>query len=714
MKNLKIRSRIALALLLPILGLIFFSGSLVLEKRQAANEMQALQDMARMAPVISNLVHELQKERGTNAVFIGSKGKKFKTEMPAQFSATDAQIEKLIATFRAFDSEAFKPVDPDVAAAQEEAAKADPAAAQAMIDAAPAVSPLIAKMQLAVEALGKIEKTRKKTAKRRLKAITMAFYYTSTITDLLSIIEEMTVMSSNAKVTVAITAYTTFLQAKERAGIERDMGGAGFSSSSFKFFIHKKFVELVAQQEAFLETFAVNATAEQLAFMESTLQGPNVEEVERMRVRAIASIQEEFNTRGITTDHWYDQSTQKIEQLKVVEDKIADDLTKLVSDTYSSAQGAFMTLLTMTIVLLVITGIIVGFLVRTITRPVANMTDAMTKLAGGDLSFDIPAIGRTNEIGQMADAVQVFKDRELEMQKMAKDRQVARDKAEEEKRQMMLDMADDFEGSVGGIVKGVSTAASEMHASAESLTATAEETSQQSETVAAASTNATSNVQTVASAAEELSSSIQEISRQVSQSTQIAGSAVVEVESTNEKIQGLASAADKIGEVVAMITDIADQTNLLALNATIEAARAGEAGKGFAVVASEVKNLANQTAKATEEISSQISNVQGATQEAVTAIGSIGATISKINEISSSIAAAVEEQGAATQEIARNVEMAANDTTEVSTNIASVTQAAGETGSSAAQMLTASDDLSQQADALHNQVEQFLTQIRSG
>ena len=211
-----------------------------------------------------------------------------------------------------------------------------------------------------------------------------------------------------------------------------------------------------------------------------------------------------------------------------------------------------------------------------------------------------------------------------------------------------------------------------------------------------------------------MSSSISEISRQVAQSTQIASTAVTEVDGANEKVQGLADAANKIGEVVALITDIADQTNLLALNATIEAARAGEAGKGFAVVASEVKNLANQTAKATEEISSQIGGIQAATDDAVTAIGSIGGTIAQMNEIASTIAAAVEEQGAATQEIARNVEQAAGGTNEVSSNIATVNSAADETGNSAQHMLEAAGDLSEQAKILRAEVDAFLTNIRSG
>ncbi len=365
------------------------------------------------------------------------------------------------------------------------------------------------------------------------------------------------------------------------------------------------------------------------------------------------------------------------------------------------------------LIALVVTAIGI-FFARSITKPIANMTDVMGVLAEGNLEAEVPSQDRTDEIGDMASAVEVFKANAIEVKRLEAQQKEDEARSEKEKRDMMLAMADDFENSVGGVVNSVSSAATEMQSSAESVKGTAEETSKQSTVVAAAAEEASTNVQTVASASEELSSSISEISRQVSQSTQISSAAVAEVEGANEKVKGLASAANKIGEVVALITDIADQTNLLALNATIEAARAGDAGKGFAVVASEVKNLATQTAKATEEISAQIGSIQGATQEAVEAIESIGGTISQMSEISSTIAAAVEEQGAATQEIARNVEQAAQGTTEVASTISQVNSAADETGKSSSDMLSAAGELSQQAELLRGEVDKFLNQIRTG
>ncbi len=350
---------------------------------------------------------------------------------------------------------------------------------------------------------------------------------------------------------------------------------------------------------------------------------------------------------------------------------------------------------------------------RGISVPVKRMTQAMARLASNDLEVEIPARSRRDEIGQMASAVQVFKENAIEAERLRSAAEEKERQTAEDKRRSMNELADNFEGSVKGVVEVVSSSATQMQASAEALSAIADKVSQQASAVAAATEQATANVETAAAAAEELSSSISEIGRQVNQSSQIANKAAREVETTNRDILGLADAAQKIGEVVDLITDIAEQTNLLALNATIEAARAGDAGKGFAVVASEVKNLANQTAKATEEIGQQISGVQAATQNAVKAIESIGRVINEMNEISAAIAASVEEQSAATQEISRNVQEAATGTREVATNVAGVNVAANEAGSAAQEVLTSSTALSSESETLRREVDVFVNSIRS-
>lgn len=365
------------------------------------------------------------------------------------------------------------------------------------------------------------------------------------------------------------------------------------------------------------------------------------------------------------------------------------------------------------VVTVVVALVLAWFIGSGMASSIVGMTAAMRALADGNKGIEVPGLGRKDEIGGMAGALQVFKESAIEMDRMQAAKKEAERKAEEDKRSAMNTLADSFQSQVGTIVTQVSSAATQLQTTAQGMTATAEETSRQSTAVAAASEQAAMNMQTISAATEELTASVNEITRQVTDAAQIARHAVDDAKKTDGTVQGLAEAAQKIGNVIQLINDIASQTNLLALNATIEAARAGESGKGFAVVASEVKNLAGQTAKATEDIGVQIAAMQSVTNEAVTAIRNIGETIGKISQISTTIASAVEEQSAAMQEIARNVEQAASGTKEVTRNIDGVSQAASQTGQSAHEVFDATQLLTKSAGDMKTQIDQFLRNVKA-
>jgi methyl-accepting chemotaxis protein len=381
----------------------------------------------------------------------------------------------------------------------------------------------------------------------------------------------------------------------------------------------------------------------------------------------------------------------------------------------AARDGALMMLALAGLAVLVLIGVLAGVTVmlrRRVITPLATLTEVVSDLAAGRHEVTIPAIERTDEIGTMAKSLQVFKEA-LIAKKAADEAAAVEADAKIQRGQRVDKITRDFESMIGEIVEIVSSASTELEASAGTLTSNAERSEQLTTVVAAASEEASTNVQSVASATEEMSSSVNEISRQVQDSARIASEAVEQAQKTNDRVGELAKAAARIGDVVELINTIAGQTNLLALNATIEAARAGEAGRGFAVVASEVKALAEQTAKATGEISQQISGIQAATQDSVGAIKEIGDTIGRMSEIASTIASAVEEQGAATQEISRNVQQAAHGTQQVSSNIADVQRGASETGSASSQVLTAAKSLSGESSRLKREVSKFLSSVRA-
>lgn len=358
-------------------------------------------------------------------------------------------------------------------------------------------------------------------------------------------------------------------------------------------------------------------------------------------------------------------------------------------------------------------GVLLGmFVANAIARPVVGLTGVMAKLVQGDLAVDVPSVDQKDEIGMMARSVQGFKDGMILADQRAREQEAER-RIKEERAVKLESLVRNFEGTAAAMMGKLSSGSSELETTAKEMTGTVAETDQQASAVAGAAEEASSGVQTVASAAEELAASISEISRQVQHSAKVTSKVVTDAERTDVIVRALSDAGDRIGHVVGLIANIAGQTNLLALNATIEAARAGDAGKGFAVVASEVKGLATQTARATEDISQQVSQIQSATKEAVAAIHAISMSVAEVNSIAATIAAAVEEQGAATSEIARNVQQTSHAAQGVTENIKGVSRSSSEAGAAANQVLSAAGEMSRQAERLAFEVNSFLTDVRA-
>jgi methyl-accepting chemotaxis protein len=403
-----------------------------------------------------------------------------------------------------------------------------------------------------------------------------------------------------------------------------------------------------------------------------------------------------------------------IRQMDAVTGSLQQSFTKTTAETNDRIAGIITAQQTVAIVVAVL-GLLIAFLIaRGIIGPLSGLTSGMKQLADGNFSVVLPGLERRDEVGDMAQAVEAFKVKAAQKARDEAEAKMRQDRmAAEQRKREMAKLADDFEGAVGEIVETVSSASTELEASAGTLTSSAERSQKLTTTVAAASEQASTNVRSVALATEEMTSSVNEISRQVQTSANIAIDAVEQARKTNDRVAELAKAASRIGDVVELINTIAGQTNLLALNATIEAARAGESGRGFAVVASEVKALAEQTAKATGEISQQITGIQAATQDSVAAIKEIGDIIGRMSEIASTIASAVQEQGVATQEISRNVQRAANGTQQVSANITDVQRGASETGSASSQVLSAAQSLSRDSSRLKLEVGKFLNSVRA-
>ncbi|HYG88191.1 MAG TPA: nitrate- and nitrite sensing domain-containing protein [Azospirillum sp.] len=677
-RGMRIRHRFALVAVLPLLGMLGFSVNAMLDSRRVLTAMERLEEMAGLVSDVSALVHELQKERGTSAVFISSRGAKMADALIEQRRLTDKAAE----TYRR-TADRFRSGNPDPALA-------------ARLDAARmALEPLTAR--------------RDAISKLALPGPESAGYYTGTILRLLDIAGEISRSGGAPSVSGLIVAYNSLMHGKERAGQERATGGAGFAAGKFDAALYQRFLALGAQQQAYFDSFATYAPDDLKAAFAQALSGEAVERVEAMRKTAYdGGLTGELG--GIAGDQWFATATTRIDLLKKVEEQVNAVLLRRAEDVRMQASSSFMMVTVAAALLLAATVLASIAIIRGITGPLTDLNRAMRTLAGGDLNTAIPGLERRDEVGEMAEAMQVFKENAGERARLEAEQRAAQE-ARERRAEALQRMVRNFDRDVTGMLTTVHVATARMRTVAQTMSASAAESSRQATSVAAAAEQASCNVQSVASASEELAATITDIAHQVEESQRIASQAVEEADRTNSTVGSLVETAQRVGEVVSLINDIASQTNLLALNATIEAARAGEAGKGFAVVASEVKSLATQTAKATEDITQQIERMHAVCGEAATAIRTIGDTIRQMSALAAAVAAGIEQQGAATAEIARNVTQAAQGTGEVTSSIIAVKEVALKTGSASDEVLEASDSLSKQAEILGSKVEHFLAGI---
>jgi methyl-accepting chemotaxis protein len=678
--HLRISAKIALSSILPALLVVSLASYVVLQKARVSSETAALQQLAPLTADVSNLVHELQAERGATAVFVGSGGTRFGDEMRTQRQRTDAARARLDTALATINRDGL---------GGDFAAKADDAGRR---------------IRALVEARGA-------TDRLSVDARTAIGGFTETIRSLLDIVGQIAVLSTDAEVESSTTAYLKLMEGKEKAGQERAVGAGAISAGRFDFDTYRRYVTIQAEQALQLADFLRLASADQAQFYRTTLDSEASRTVARMRQIALDSI----NGGGmgdLSGPAWFTAASQRINQLKTVEDRMAADLSALTGRIHDQARNVLIVTLAAVMVAAAATLGVAIAIGRELTTSVRGLAGVMERLAGNDLSASVPGTERRDELGAMARAVQVFKDAMIHARELAA-RETEEAQARLRRSEAIERLTRSFERTASTLVQSVTAASGQLQGTAGTMSEVAAETSQRATAVAAATEQASSNVQTVAAAAEQLAGSIQEIGRQVEHSSRISTHAVTEAGRAESAVAGLASTVQRIGDVVALINGIAGQTNLLALNATIEAARAGDAGKGFAVVAHEVKSLANQTARATEEIGQQITAVQQQTTQVVRVIGDIVGVIGQVGQISAGIASAVEEQGAATQEIARNVEQAANGTAEVSGNVTGVQEAASRTGSAAAEVLDASRVLSAHASDLQSAIGGFLADVRA-
>jgi len=675
---LSIKGRVILLALLPTLALVFLGTFLSIERYSQVKDANTTIEEFSLAPILARLVHSLQAERTYSAGFASNQTELFSSLLDASIIATDNTI-------------AYMSSELDKLAKQGNNLAGDEHVLEALAS------------------IDQIEAIRLQVEKTELSQDEVISSYTTAISPLIELLELVAKEAKTVDLTQKSFTYISLVLAIENAELERAQGAAGLGNAMFSSEQLKNFISQGAKSQAFLAEFSSAATPDELAVYQQLLKSDVFSNYERI-LRVTLANHFANATMEISAAEWIDTAGERISNLIELEKSVINELLADAQLQKGYANTQLWIILTLNAVILLATSVLSFFITNSISRPVNNLMLAMGALAKGNFDIQIPGVKNKDEIGDMARAVEIFKTSGMERLRLEgeseKDQRIRAD------RQISVDkMIGNFRTVVEESLANVSTNAEKMNNTAGNLTDIAANTSGQAKEAENSSQSASENVQTVAAATEQLSASISEISIQVSKTNTIVANASDAANATNEKVTALASAAKNIGDVIALIQDIAERTNLLALNTSIEAARAGEAGKGFAVVASEVKSLANQTATATEEISTQIADIQNSTSEAVAGITEITRTMAEVNTYTSSIASAVEEQGAATQEISQSVSQAANGTMQVVNSMQSVTSSVEETNVSASKVLEASKEVAGQAGSLRNTIDSFLSEV---
>jgi methyl-accepting chemotaxis protein len=674
-----IQARILLALTIPLSGLIVLTGMAITNARDQAASMAELHRLVSISARASGLVHALQRERGATALYLGSHGERMGAELKALRGETDAAREALQA---------------ELSGAGEQIGQAG----------APGSA-----LRRGTEVLARLDEQRKDVSDLRVAPAAAISYYTGAIAPLVDMIGGVVVRVDDRAIVRQLALLYNLDQAKERAGQERAIGSTGFVNHTFDPVQYRTFLRVAAEEDTFLHGVDGYASDQEREMLARIVSGPETEEALALRKR-LTDTPYNQSLGDTTAEHWFKVASTRIDQMKQAEDQIVEVLRQIGEVKERRANESFWAEFVLAGGLLVV-AVLVGLrLAVGIVRPLVGMKAAMLRLADGDLEVAIPTATRADEIGEMAQAMTVFREQARENDRMQRARNEAR--LARDRRQAELEASTGHFGSKAAeVMADLQRRATDLGAAADAMASAVRRTRVSVSSAADGFQATASDMSAVAVAAEEMAASISEISAQVTRVTEITREAVANAETTDRKMSELADGTAQIADVVTLINEIASQTNLLALNATIEAARAGDAGRGFAVVAGEVKALAEQTAKATARIGTQIGGIGAASTEAMAAVRAVGETIGRVDAAAAAIAAAVEEQASAMGEISRSVHAVDDATAGVNNAMADVLASAEQSDAASGQVLDAAGAVDGSAMTLRGEVDTFLETV---